>query len=89
MAILSAFAVYFVIWWLTLFVILPIGMRTQAEDNHVVPGTVASAPTRFRGARVMLLTTAVSAAIYGSWWVAETYFGVSLKDLPILVPGLG
>ncbi len=88
MAIASALAVYFVIWWLTLFAILPIGMRTQDEDQSVVPGTVASAPTRFRAGRVMLLTTVVSAIIYGAWYVAETYFGWSFKDLPVMVPGL-
>jgi predicted secreted protein len=88
MAILSDLAVYFVVWWLTLFAILPIGLRTQDEDESVVPGTVASAPTRFRAGRVMLLTTLVSGAIFGAWLVAENYFGWSFKDLPVFVPGL-
>ncbi len=88
MAIISGLAIYFVIWWLTLFIILPIGLRTQDEDQSVVPGTVASAPTRFRAVRVMALTTAVSAVIYATWYVGETYFGWSFKDLPVLVPGL-
>ena len=45
---LQGFAVYFIVWWLTLFAVLPIGLRTQAEDNEVVLGTVPSAPARFR-----------------------------------------
>ncbi len=49
MEYVSAFAVYFIIWWITLFAVLPIGMRTQAEENVVVPGSVESAPARFRG----------------------------------------
>jgi predicted secreted protein len=89
MAIISALAVYFVIWWLTLFVVLPIGLRTQAEDGDVVPGTVASAPTRFRGLRVMMTTTIVSALIYGGWYVASTYFGISVNDLPRILPEFG
>ncbi|CAH0340353.1 DUF1467 family protein [Rhizobium sp. CECT 9324] len=89
MAIISALAVYFVIWWLTLFVVLPIGLRTQAEDGNVVPGTVASAPTRFRGLRVMMTTTIVSALIYGGWYVASTYFGISVNDLPRILPEFG
>jgi predicted secreted protein len=89
MAIISALAVYFVIWWLTLFVVLPIGLRTQAEDGDVVPGTVASAPTRFRGLRVMMTTTIISALIYGGWYVASTYFGISVNDLPRILPEFG
>ena len=51
---LQGFAVYFIVWWLTLFAVLPIGLRTQAEDNEVVLGTVPSAPqsSGFPGARV-------------------------------------
>ncbi|NBB50114.1 DUF1467 family protein [Rhizobium sp. CRIBSB] len=88
MAILSGLAVYFVIWWLTLFAVLPIGLRTQDEDQNVVPGTVASAPTRFRAARIFLLTTLVSALIYGAWYVAGSYFGIGFKDLPVIMPGI-
>ena len=83
---LSGFAVYFIIWWLTLFAVLPIGLRTQAEENEVVPGTVESAPARFRGGRVVLITTLTSGVIYGAWYIASTYFGMSLDNLPQIVP---
>lgn len=35
----------------------------------MVPGTVESAPARFRGGRVVLLTTIVSALLYGAWYI--------------------
>ncbi|MGO7954779.1 DUF1467 family protein, partial [Rhizobium ruizarguesonis] len=44
---LQGFAVYLIIWWMTLFAVLPVGLRTQAEDDDVVLGTVPRAPTRF------------------------------------------
>ena len=53
--------VTFVVTWWLFFAILPIGVRTQGEDGLVVPGTPASAPTRPRLLRVVLLTTLVSA----------------------------
>jgi predicted secreted protein len=84
--ILSTLAVYFVVWWITLFAILPIGMRTQEEDNSVVLGTVASAPTRFRAVRVVLLTTLASAIIYGSWLFCSVYLGFNLDSIPVIVP---
>ena len=83
---LSFFAIYFVIWWITLFAVLPIGMRTQAEAEDIVPGSVESAPARFRGGKVVLVTTIVSAVIYGGWYVATAYFGVGLDTLPNFLP---
>jgi predicted secreted protein len=44
MAVTSAGVVYAVIWFLTLFCILPFRAPSQAESGEVVPGTPASAP---------------------------------------------
>ena len=86
LSILSFFAIYFVIWWITLFAVLPIGMKTQGEADEVVPGSIESAPARFRGGRVVAITTVVSAIIYGGWYVATTYLGIGLESLPNLLP---
>ncbi|TCU17333.1 DUF1467 family protein [Rhizobium sullae] len=83
---LQGFAVYFIVWWITLFAVLPIGLRTQAEDNDVVLGTVPSAPTRFRALFTFSLTTIVSAVIYGAWYISSTYFGLGFDALPQIGP---
>ena len=83
---LQGFAVYFIVWWLTLFAVLPIGLRTQAEDNEVVLGTVPSTPARFRPLFVFSLTTVISAIIYGAWYVSSTYFGWGFDALPQIGP---
>ena len=64
MSVPFAIAIYVVIWWTVLFAILPIGVRTQGEDGAIVPGTPASAPTRPRLMRVVLLTTLVSCLVF-------------------------
>ncbi|MGV1792625.1 DUF1467 family protein [Rhizobium sp. A37_96] len=84
--IAAGLAVYFVIWWITLFAVLPFGLRTQAEDEHVILGTVESAPAKFRAWRVVFTTTLVSALIYGTWYVASHYFGLSIDSIPQIVP---
>lgn len=89
MSFLSIFAVYFIVWWITLFAVLPIGMRSQHDEGDVMPGTVESAPARFRLGRVLLLTTVISAVIYGSWYTASTYFGFGIGSLPRIVPNFG
>ena len=45
MSVLSVVAVYFIIWWVTLFAVLPWGVRSQAEAADVAPGTEPGAPT--------------------------------------------
>ncbi len=84
--IAASFAVYFIIWWITLFAVLPFGLRTQAEDKDVVLGTVESAPTKFRAGRVIFFTTLVSAIIYGAWYIVSHYFGLSIDSIPKIVP---
>ena len=80
MSVPFAIAVYVVIWWTVLFAILPIGVRTQGEDGAVVPGTPASAPTRPRLVRVVLLTTAVSCFVFGGLWLAIRYGLIDLQQ---------
>lgn len=64
MSLTLAIALYFVIWWTTLFAVLPIGLRTQSEDGKVVPGTPESAPAAPRLLRICLINTAVATAVF-------------------------
>ena len=38
-------ALYFVIWWILLFAVLPFGIRSQAESGEVVAGSEPVAPS--------------------------------------------
>jgi predicted secreted protein len=63
MQIGSWIAVYFIVWWMCLFAVLPIGARSQAEAGHVVPGTDPGAPAVLRLWRQILITTVVAAVV--------------------------
>ncbi|AUH34458.1 DUF1467 family protein [Paracoccus tegillarcae] len=56
---------YAVLWFLVLFIILPIGARSQADAGKVVPGTHASAPDNPQLKRKALWTTLIAAVIWG------------------------
>ncbi|KQV43273.1 MULTISPECIES: DUF1467 family protein [unclassified Rhizobium] len=86
MPLFSAFAIYFIIWWLTLFIVLPLGLRTQAEENEVVPGSVESAPARFRALRVFLMTTVLAAVIQLAWYILSVKLGYGLDAIPQFAP---
>lgn len=79
----TAFAVYFVIWWVVLFAILPIRVRTQGESGEVVPGTPASAPARPRLLMKALWTTVVASIVYAGLW-GLFHSGLGLDDVPFL-----
>lgn len=73
MSITLGVALYFIIWWIVLFTVLPIGVRTQAEDGEIVPGTPASAPTSPRLLRIVALNTMVATIVFAIVWVVIVY----------------
>lgn len=86
MSLSFAIAIYFIIWWTVLFAVLPIGVRTQAEDGVIVPGTPESAPAAPRLLRVVLLTTVISALVFAALWALIRYGIVDLNELLGRVP---
>ena len=63
-------ALYIMIWWMTLFAVLPFGVRTQGEAGEVVEGTPASAPSAPRLLRAMAINTVVAALVFAFVWTA-------------------
>jgi predicted secreted protein len=57
-------AIYFVVWWITLFVTLPFGVRSQHEDGVGAPGTDPGAPISSLMGRKLIWTTIISAVIF-------------------------
>ncbi len=82
MQIGSAVALYFVIWWLTLFAVLPFGVRSQHEAGEVVAGSDPGAPTMVRVLRVVVLNSLVALVVLALFWIVyvENWFGLSLID---------
>ena len=72
MSLFSALAIYFVIWWLVLFTVLPFGVRTQEEEGEVEPGSAPSAPARPRIAIRLLATSLIAALVFGAFYSAFT-----------------
>ena len=56
-------ALYFVIWWTTLFAVLPFGARSQAEAGEVTAGSEPGAPAVPALRERAIWTTLVSAVI--------------------------
>ena len=83
---ISLFALYFVMWWLVLFAMLPFGLKTQDEDENVTLGTVASAPRGPHMLKAVIRTTIVTAVILAAFYVATRVYGIGFNDIPRMVP---
>lgn len=56
-------AIYFVVWWTVLFVVLPFGVRGQHEDGEVTDGTDPGAPVNPYLWQKALATTILAAIV--------------------------
>ncbi|AJE48318.1 DUF1467 family protein [Celeribacter indicus] len=64
MAITSAFVLYAVTWFLTMFIALPIGLKTQGDMGQKVEGTHDGAPANYNPKRKALWVTVVATVIW-------------------------
>ena len=69
MSVSTGIAIYFLIWWMTLFAVLPWGARNQEEAGEVVPGTDPGAPAIHRVWIKLIWTTVVASTIFGILYV--------------------
>ena len=74
----TGFAIYFIIWWITLFLTLPFGVRSLHEDGGGSPGTEPGAPIVTRMGRKLIWTTLLSAVVYAAGVTAyyEGWFNI-------------
>jgi predicted secreted protein len=81
MSVSAAIAIYFIIWWLTLFAVLPFGVRSQHEAGEIVPGSDPGAPNKVKGIRIIAITSVVSAIIFVFFWLVYVR---NILDLQII-----
>jgi predicted secreted protein len=65
MNITTILAIYFIIWWLTLFAVLPFGIKSQSESGaEIDAGTDPGAPAMHVMWRKVLWTTLIASIIF-------------------------
>lgn len=63
MQIGSIIAIYFVVWWLSLFMVLPFKVYNQVDAGQVTPGTEPGAPALLRLWPKLLITSLLAGAL--------------------------
>jgi predicted secreted protein len=88
MTLTTSIAIYFIIWWVVLFAVLPWGIRSQEESGGVVHGTDPGAPAAPRLGRKLVWTSLVAALVFAIWYaVFYAYRLIAIEDLAAL-PGM-
>ncbi|WP_212525079.1 DUF1467 family protein [Actibacterium sp. MT2.3-13A] len=80
MGITSAIVLFSVIWFLVLFITLPIRLETQGDRGEVEPGTHAGAPADFSFKRKAKLVTAITVVIWAVLAGVITSGAIKVRD---------
>ena len=85
MAWTTALAIYFIIWWIVLFAVLPFGVRNASEAGEAVEtGHDPGAPTMPALKAKLISTTIVASVVFAICWSLYVYRIVTLDDLGTL-----
>ncbi|WP_374405517.1 DUF1467 family protein [Pelagerythrobacter sp.] len=80
----SFLAIYALVWVLSAFAMLPLGIRTHDElGMEKVPGQADSAPGNFRPWTVVLRATILAAVLTGLFALNYHYGWVGVDDLDV------
>jgi len=78
-----AIALYFIIWWIVLFAMLPIGVRTSEEAGEKsAPGHAESAPHLPNLLPKMIATTVVASIVFAGLYAVIVHHVITLDDIP-------
>jgi predicted secreted protein len=74
--------VFVIIWWLVLFMVLPVGVRTAYEAGQAMePGQATSAPVKPQLFVKFLATTAIAATLFAVYWLMQRYNVLGVNDM--------
>ncbi len=85
MNLYAIFAIYFLFWVISAFVVLPFGLRTPHESGEQpAVGHADSAPVNFRPGVVALPATILSLLFFGLYYGNYIYGWVTLSSLGVM-----
>ena len=83
----SALAIYFLFWSLSVFLVLPFGVRTTDEAGaDRIPGQAESAPHEFRPGRIALRVTVVATVLFLLFQLNYIYGWITPQIIDRLIP---
>ena len=82
MALTSGLAIYFILWWVVLFTVLPWGADSAHErGEEAEPGHAASAPINPNLGRKFIITTLLSTVLFAIGYVIVEFQLIPLDSV--------
>jgi predicted secreted protein len=76
MTLVSGFVVFQMIWWIVLFTVLPVGIRTDPDKAQA--GFANSAPIQLNLRKKLLITTLISIVLWSVVFIVMYYELISI-----------
>ena len=73
MGFLIYIAIYFIIWWFTLFLVLPFSGKSQFEAGEVIRGTVKSAPSTLKPWKLLFINTIIATVVFAVFYIVMEF----------------
>ena len=81
----SILAIYFLVWVMSAFILLPFGVKTAEEAGvELVPGQADSAPVNFRPGPLIIRATIVAAVLTTVYVLNYQYGWITVEDIDFL-----
>jgi len=80
----NMFVLFLVIWWIMLFMVLPFGVRSQHEDDDVVPGSEPGAPQKSLIKKKLLITTGLAVIGFGIVYCMIVFDLFNIAEMPFI-----
>lgn len=79
--IVNGVVVFLIVWWLVIFMMLPIGVRSQEEEGDVLEGSEPGAPVAPQLKQKAWWTTIITSGIWIIYYII-TESGLAAQILP-------
>ena len=79
MSLVFGLAVYLVLWWLTLFMVLPWGV-SRVNPDDLLPGEDPGAPAKPQLLKKFIITTFVSLVFFGIFYLIYESGLISFRE---------
>ncbi|MBN8502457.1 MAG: DUF1467 family protein [Sphingomonadales bacterium] len=84
MSITASLAIYFLLWVMSAFLVMPFGIRTHDDVGaQTQPGNISSAPVNFNPKRIALRATVLSLILFALYYLNYVQGWVTIKDIDV------
>ena len=81
MSFATGLAIFFLIWWVVLFAVLPWGIHSQDEGGEIAPGTDPGAPAVTNLKWKLVWTTLIAMMVFSAFYVVYANRLVTIDGL--------